>query len=242
MGGRGANLGRGELKPEIRLKIYNEAIQHYERAKTYEAAGESEKALQEVRKAVGTVKAFPEAYQLAQTIYLKLGKAREAQEQENLFRQHGGDRGASLYRLRDRIAQEIAVIKRNAPPPDFKPLSVYLASVVSTGVLLFGIFFEYRRFSRQTDREQLSTSALMVERFPGDEPFELSPSWLFKLLSLLLPLPLIFSILVYFGARYYSEAIGPFVFCWVIVDIAIYLIFFADFSDFGGFRRPGGSI
>ena len=67
------------------------------------------------------------------------------------------------------------------------------------------------------------------------------PSWLFVLCALLLPAPLIFSLLLLIGVRHSSDLIPVFFFGWIPVDLALYFIFFADLSDLGGaMRRPGG--
>ena len=90
MGGGGAQAPGAQLKPEIRLKIYNDAIRHYEKAQALYGEGKKEEALHELRKATNTVRAFPEAYQFARKICLELGKSKEADEQEGYFDFFGG--------------------------------------------------------------------------------------------------------------------------------------------------------
>ncbi len=239
MAGRGT-LRRGELRPEIRVKIYSKAIDHYEKAKSLHEAGYEEEALRELRKATKVYSRFPEAYQLAREIYLKLGKPKEAQEQEVLLRYAGGAGGASPYELRQRAYREIEVRKANAPPPDIEPAGAFLLSGASVALLLLGMIFEYWRLNRSAE-ERGKAAPIFLERFPSDQEGEVTTSSLFKLYVLLLPAPVIFSLLVLFGFRYYTDLWPLFCFSWAIVDVTIYLIFFADLRDLGGFRRPRGA-
>ena len=239
MAGRGA-LGRGELRPEIRLKIYNEAIRYFEKAKALRAEGRFEEALREIRKATKVVSAFPEAYDLAQRIHLELGDEKKAQEEEGLFKFYGGDKGASLYRLRDRIMEEIAFRKKTAPPPDIHIIPTFLVSGLLMGISIFGMIYEYRRLTRRP-RETPEVERLFLESFPSEEGREVTPSLFFKGCVLFLPAPFIFSLLAGLGLRNYSDLLPVFLFSFLIVDLAIYLIFFADLSDLGSLRRPGGA-
>ena len=238
MGGQGG-LGRGELRPEIRLKLYDQAIAHYEKARTFHAAGQAGEALSSLRKATKIVTAFPEAYELARRIHGELGNQKEAQEAEKLFREYGGDRGASLFKLRERIVQDIELRRKSAPSPDVKPIPSFLLSGCLAGILLFGMIYEYRRLSRKPE-ENPEVKGIFLEKFPEEEE-ELSPSWFFKLCVLLFPAPCLFSLLVFLGFRTYSDLAPVFFLSWAVVAVAIYLIFFADFSDVGGFRRPSGA-
>ena len=96
----------------------------------------------------------------------------------------------------------------------------------------------YRKRRSITERRE---SQILLDSFPGDaEEDEVRLSWLFKLCALLFPAPLILFLLLSMGIRYYSDFIPVFLFAWIIVDLAIYLIFFADFSDFGGGGGGGG--
>lgn len=238
MTGRGF-LGRGELRPEIRLKLYNEAIHHYEKAKALHAEGRVEEALREIHKATKIVRAFPEAYELAQKIHLALGNEREAQGDEDLFRLYKGDKGASLYRLREGVIQEIAYRKKFAPPPDIPVIPALLLAGLLMGISIFGVIYEYRRLTRQP-KERLDVERLFLEPFPSEEGREIRPSLFLKGCVLFLPAPFLFSLLVLLGLRNYSDLLPIFLFGFLITDLAIYFIFFADLSDLGGLRRPGG--
>ena len=240
MMGRGA-MGRGELRPEIRLKLYNEAIRHYELAKALHAEGRIPEAFREIRKATKVVNAFPEAYDLARKIHLELGNEKEAGEEEALFRLYEGDKGASLYRLRDRVAQEIAYRKKLAPPPDIPLIPALALSGLLAGISVFGIVYEYRRFLGKP-KGPSEVGRLFLEHFPDEEEKEMVPSFFFKGCALFLPAPFIFSLLVLLGLRNYSDLLPVFLFSFLIVDLAIYFIFFADLSDLGGLRRPGGAV
>ena len=237
MGGR-ATSTRGELRPEIRLKLYNEAIGHYEKAKSFHRAGRGEEALRELHRATKVVSAFPEAYDLAYQIYLELGKEREAEEQKGFYQHFGGKEGASLYRLREAVLKEIEYRKKSAPPPDIRPLPAFFFSGLSAGIFILGMIYEYRRAIQGSDRGS-ERQSIILEPFPSEETEEIHVSWLFKLCALLTPAPFLFSFLVALGFHNFSELWGPFLFSGIIVTVAVYLIFFADLSGLGGFRRPG---
>lgn len=236
----GGGGGRGELRPEIRLKLYNEAIRHYEKAEALHVEGRREDALREIRKATKVVRAFPEAYDLAAKIYGELGNEKEARANEDLFKLYEGDKGASLYRLRDRVIEEIAFRKKAAPPPDIQVLPAFLLSALLIGIALFGMIYEVRRLTGQS-RKPSEEKRLFVESFPDEEEREAAPSLFFKGCVLFLPAPFLFLLLVLVGLRHYSDLLPVFLFSFLIVDLAIYLIFFADLSGLGGFRsgRPG---
>ena len=240
MAGRGC-FGGVELKPEIRIKLYNEAIAHYEKAKALYAAGERKKALSELHKAVKTVAAFPEAHDLARQIHLELGNQKEAAIDENFFRQYGGDRGASLYRLRDKVAEEIQFRAKFTAPPDV-PFGPSLLLSGSLAVVLFlGMSYDSSRFKRDPKRRD-GERRIFIEEFPDEEEEESGATWLFKLCVLLLPVPFLFALLILLGVRHSSDLIPVFLFGWAVSDLLIYTIFFADFSDAGGgFRRPPGT-
>lgn len=239
MMGRGA-MGRGELKPEIRLKLYDEAILHYEKAKALQAEGRREEALQEIQKSTKLIRAFPEAYDLAGQIHLELGNQKEAEKNEALFRLYEGDKGASLYRLREGVAQEIDYRKRSAPPPDIPVIPAFLVSGLLIGISIFGMRSEYERLLGKPEKSS-ETERLFLERFPDEEGREIIPSLLFKAWALFLPAPFLFSFLVLLGLRNYSDLFPVFLFSFLVVDLAVYFIFFADLSDLGGFRRPGAA-
>ena len=232
MAGRASGLsGRGELKAEIRLQIYNQAIGHFEKANEFYRSGDSNQALHEIHKAVQTFKAFPEAYQLASVIYESQGRRREAHEQQMLAQQSG----VSLYALRDRVSAEIKVRQKFAPPPDFKPFPAFLFSLALGAAFLLGMVYEYFRLKSKSAGH---ASSLILEPFPEEEE-EVMVSALFKTCTLLLPAPLIFAFLITLGLRQYNDVIPILIFAWIMVDLGIYLIFFADLSGLGGFR-PGG--
>ena len=242
MGGGGQVPG-AQLKPEIRLKIYNESIRHYETAKALYEEGRKEDALQELRQATKIVRSFPEAYELSRKIYLELGRQREANEQEGFFEFYGGKQGASLLRLRSEMARVVKRRIKLAPPPDIQAKSAFQLSGVLAAVLILGMSYDVYR--KNLSVKEKRESRILLDSFPSDEEEdEVRLSWLFKLCVLLFPAPLIFFLLLSLGVRYYSEFFPVFLFAWIIVDLAIYLIFFADFSDFGGggggFRGPRG--
>ncbi len=233
--------GRGELKPEIRLRLYNEAIAHFESARDHLAAGRSEEALKEIRKATGVVKAFPEAYALAQAVYLRNHQPEKAREQEGFFKHYGGNEGASLYHLRDRVAKEVELRKKFAPPPDFQAGPALGFSAMGAAALILGIFLE-RVLRRGKFQRKDPSRSLFLEPFHDEEEAE-PVSWLFKLCVLLLPVPLIFALLVSWGLRNYSEIVPILLFAWILTDLGLYLIFFADLSGLSGLRprRPSGN-
>ena len=239
MAGRGG-FGRGELKPEIRLKLYNKAIRHFEKAKEFYETGQREAALREIAKATQVVRAFPEAYDLARKIHLELAHPKEASREEVLFQNYEGPKGASLYRLRDRLAQELELQKKFAPPPDVPFVPSLLVCGSLAAFLMGGMISEYRRLSQRPENRS-GSRLLFLESFPDEEEAEVSAGWFFKLCALLLPGPSLFALLVLLGFRYYSDLFPVFLFSWVIVDGAVYFIFFADLSDLGGFRRPGAA-
>lgn len=233
-------VGKGELKPELRAKLYNEAIRHYEEAEALYRSGQPEEALGELHKATKIVNAFPEAHDLAQKIYREQGKLKEAGEEEDLFRNFKGPEGASLYKLRDKVIDEIEVGKKSAPPPDIQPVSALLLSAVLAAILIFGMVLEYRRLTSGFGDEAAKNS-LFLEPFPNEETGDRGSSWIFKSFALLLPGPFLFSLIVLLGLRNSSEVLPLLLFCWGVVDAVVYLIFFADLSDLRGFRRPGGA-
>lgn len=230
-----------ELKAEIRLKIYNEAIRHYEKAKSFYHEGRSEEALRELTKATQVVNAFPEAYDLARKIYQGLGRKGEAQEQETLYEKHGGGKGGSLYNLRNRVAEEIIVRQRLVPSPDISVGQALLFSGLSTGLFIFGMFFEYRRIKGKLGTQRASHSLILQPFHEEEGGGDVSFSWVFKLCLLFLPAPFLFLLLVALGVRHYADLVPVLLFGWALLDLALYLIYFADFSDLGQFRRPGGS-
>lgn len=239
MAGRGM-VEKGELKPELRLKLYNEAIRHYEKAEALYQSGQSKEALRELAKATKVVNAFPEAHDLAQKIYREQGKLKEAEEEEDLFRNFKGPEGASLYKLRDKLTEEIELRKASAPPPDIQLVPALLLSAFLATVLIFGMVFEHRRLTGGSPSSQVVKNPILLESFPSEEEAEVTPSWLFKLFTLLLPAPFLFLLIVLLGLRNLSEVLPVLLFCWGAVDAVVYLIFFADLSDLQGFRRPGG--
>ena len=214
--GRGGG-GQGELKPEIRLKLYDEAIRHYEKAKSLHAEGQTEEALREIRKATKVVARFPEAYELARTISLERGDEKEAKANEDLFQLYEGDKGASLYRLRDQVIQEIAFRKKVAPPPDLHPIPALLLAAFLIGISIFGMTYEYRRLTREP-KEPTEADRLLLEPFPSEEEREIAPSLFFKGCILFLPGPFLFSLLVLLGFRNYSDLLPVFLFSFLIVD------------------------
>lgn len=244
-GGGGGQIG-AQLKPELRLKIYNQAIGHYETAKALHEEGRKEEALEELQKAVKTIRAFPEAYELAHTIYVEMGDEKRAQEQEKLFEFYGGRKGASLYRLREEVSRLAKRRIKLAPPPDVDKKSAFRVLGVFMGILFLGMFYDlYRMWLGAKDRK----TKILLGNFPGDEFHEDRVSWIFKLCALLMPAPVILLLLLSLGVKYYSDILPIFTFSWLVADIAVYLIFFADFSDFGsggggGFRGrgPGGGF
>jgi tetratricopeptide (TPR) repeat protein len=241
MGGRGRMGGVAELKPEIRLKLYNEAIEHYEKAKAFYEAGDPKRSLGELEKATRVVRAFPEAYDLGRKIYQELGRPEKAAREEEFFRQYEGDKGASLVRLREAVHRELEQRQRSAPPPDIPFLPALLVSGFLAGIFLFGMAFEYRRLTQSSGGKGASKS-IYLEAFPEEGEEEMVASGFFKLCVLLLPAPLLFLLLLLLGFRHASELFPIFLFSWLVVDAAVYLIFFADLSDLGGFRRPGGAV
>ena len=239
MAGAG-RMSNAQLKPEIRLKIYNEAIHHYEKAKALYREARAQEALGELQKAIHVIRAFPEAYDLARKIYLDLGNEREAEHQSALFKTYEGGKGASLFRLRDEVARVVRLRIKSAPPPDFEVKPAFFHSGLLAGILFLGMTYDWYRMKRKMKRSGDAPS-LILGSFPGDEEKEARISWFFKLCLLLLPAPSIFSLLLFVGVRYYSDLVPVFLFYWVLADLAIYLIFFADFSGLGGaMRRPGG--
>ncbi len=243
-GGGGGQMG-AQLKPELRLKIYNQAIGHYETAKALYEEGRKEEALRELQKAVKVIRAFPEAYELSRNIYLEMGNEKEAREQESLFEFYGGKKGASLYRLRQEVSRLAKRRIKLASPPDVDKKSATRVLGVFLGLLFLGMFYDVYRMRLEAKEQK---SQVILDSFPGDEYHEERVSWIFKLCALLLPAPVVLLLLLSLGVRYYSELLPIFVFSWLVADIAIYLIFFADFSDFGsggrgsGPRGPGGGF
>lgn len=231
---------RGELRPELRLKIYNEAVRYYEKAEALHRAGEREKALAQLRKGTRVVAAFPEAYALAERIYSELGDRVKAREQEGLYARYNGRKGSSLYELRDAVAREVRRREQALGPPDFRPRDLFVVSAAAAAILIFGMIFEYRRLLRPPEDEGRKIG-IILEKFPGEEEPELTPSWLFKLCVLFLPAPFIASLLAGMGLRYWSDFGGPFLLSWVVVAGVVYTVFFADLSGFSGFRRPGAA-
>ncbi len=248
MGGGGAQAPGAQLKPEIRLKIYNDAIRHYEKAQALYGEGKKEEALRELRKATNTVRAFPEAYALTAKIYLELGKQKEAEEQEGYFDFFGGNKGASLFKVRDETSRVVKRRIKIARAPDVQKKPAFKILGILTAILFLGMAYDiYRKNLFHKERR----AKILLESFPGDEEEEeeIKLTWLFKLCLLLIPAPLILFLLLSLGLRYYSDLVPVLLFGWIIIDLAIYLIFFADFSDFGGsgggrggggFRGPGG--
>ena len=228
---------KAQLKAEIRLKFYNDAIAHYEKAKALFEQGDPRGALQELHKALRVISDFPEAYDLRRRIYLALGDSAKAREEEGLFRHYGGDKGASLYALREKVIQEIAEKKKHEPPPDLKPLPSYVLSGLVALACILGMIYEYRRLVSPS-KDDRSVQKVFLEKFASDEENEVNASWFFKLCVLLLPGPFFFSLLVFLGLRHYSNLLPLFFFSWVVADVALYLIFFADLRNLGdGLRR-----
>lgn len=231
---------KSALKAEIRLKLYNEAIDYYEKARALWAEGQADKALEALRKAVRVVSDFPEAYDLRRQIYLALGDKARAKEEEALFRAYGGERGISLYRLREKTLQEVEYRKKHSPPPDIQPSVAY---ALSTGVALaciLGMIYEYRRLTRP-GKEDLLVQKVILEKFPSDEEVDMNASWFFKGCALLLPAPFFFSLLVFLGLHHYSNLLPVFFFSWTLSALAVYLIFFADLRSLGdGLRGRKG--
>ncbi len=240
MAGRGAT-GRGELKPELRLKLYNQAIAHYEKAKSLYRSGRSEEALRELGRATKVLNNFPEAHEFAQRIYLEQGNLQKAQKEEELFNLFRGPEGASLLKLREKAIEEIELERKLAPPPDLQPIPTFIFSAVFTALLLWGMVFEYRRLTGRSEKGQ-TKNPILLESFPDEEVGEISPSWFLKLLGMLLPAPFLFSLIVLLGLQNFSEVLPLFLFSWGVVDAVVYLIFFADLSNFRGLRRPGGGM
>jgi len=234
----GGGFGGAELKPEIRLKLYNEAIEHYEKAAAFHAEGRLKEALSEIRKATKTVSAFPEAYDLARRIYLELGDQVQATEQEEFFQRYAGHQGASLYRLRDKLVEEIRFREKFSKPPDVPVVPSLLLSGSLAGVLVLGMFYDYWRVMKGSKNE-VEKNSIILEKFSGDEEYSEGPTWLFKLCVLILPVPILFALLILFGVRHSSDLVPVLLFGWAVLDLVIYTIFFADFSDAGGFRRSG---
>lgn len=230
----------GELRADLRLKIYNEAIAHYEKAKSLDGAGKTKEAIAEIGKATKVFRNFPEAYELARMLYLKRGLLEKAREQESLFLYYGGNKGASLYELRDKLAREWVLQEASLPPPDLELFPSFFFSGLVAILLILGLFLEYRRFTFETGEAQ--QASIFLESFPNDEEREAVSSWLFKLGVLCLPAPFLFSFLVFLGVRRFADLIPLFLFSWVIVAVGIYLIFFADLSDLNRLRRPGGGM
>ena len=240
MAGSRGWMSKGELKAEIRLKLYHEAIDHLEKAKTLHVQGEPQKALEEIHRATKVVSAFPDAYDLARKIYLEWGKVKEARDQEMLFQNYGGANGVSLYRLRDQLIEDIRVREEFAAPPDFRTFPAFLVSAVSIGFLVLVMVFEHARFTGKLGRgTNVSTSSLILEPFPDEEEPDLSYSWVFKTCLFLLPGPILFALLVLGGLRHYSDVIPILLFGWIPLVLGIYLIFFADLSGLSSFRPRG---
>lgn len=237
--GQGLAGGKAELKPEIRFKIYNEAIGHYEKGKVLYQAGEKEKALKELHKAVHVFSDFPEAYALIRKICLDLGDEKQAGETEKLFRRYRGSEGASLYRLRDEIKEQIENQKALRPPPDIPFVPSLLLSFFVATISIFGMYYEYRLKTKMSGGGT-GFGGIVLEPFPSEsESSEFEPSLFFKLLALFLPGVFFFILLLLFGLRHRAE-LGPILMpCWVAVDLLVYLVFFADFSDVSGMRRTG---
>jgi len=233
MGG-GFLSGKGELKGEIRLQIYTEAIGHYELAQSLYASGDLERALKEIQKATRTAQAFPEAYDLAESIYRKLGKFQAAEEQARLFKKYGGLEGASLYSLRDRLAEEIRVRQKHIPPDIPLFPSIFFSGILAV-VLILGMAAEYGRLAGEL-RWQNRQNSIILDPFPEEEEVDLSFSWLFRTCLFLLPGPVLFALLVLSGLRHFSEVMPILIFGWAMIDLGIYLVFFADLSGLSGFR------
>lgn len=244
MAGRGGSwpgMGKAELRPEARLKIYNEAIEHYEKAKALYEAGKQEAALKELKRATKVFSGFPEAYGLAQKIYLELGDEEAAAREERLFREHEGHKGASLYKLREKVHEQVLLRKKQAPTDEIPLVPSFLLSACLALVLAFGMIYEHRL--RNESSANPATNKIFLEPFPSDrEKEEAESSGLFKLYVLVLPAPVLFTLLLAVGFRSYSDLIPIFLFSWAVVDAVIYLLFFADFSGMAGFRRPGGMV
>ena len=241
-GGRGSNPfagGRPELKPEIRLKIYSQAIEHYEKAEALYRAGRPAEALKELKNATRTFSEFPEAYDLARKIYLELGDEKRAKEEEELFLRYKGHQGASLYKLREKVREQVENRRRLAPPPDIAFLPSLLISMLLAAVSILGMIYEYR-FKTRAFKDETGDNSIILEPFPSQtENQNFVPGPLFKLLTLFLPGPLLFSILLLLGFQSTTDVVPVLSLCWVAIDLITYLIFFADFSDVSGMRRSG---
>lgn len=238
-GGRGS-LGRGALRAEIRLKLSEEAISHYERAEALDKEGRLDEALREIRKAVKVINDFPEAHQLAKQIYFQIGKEKEAKEEEKLWLRFQGDKGASLYQVREKLIQEIEFRKKNAPPPDLKLLPSLTLCGGGIAILILGLVYEYRRMTRRAG-DETEHFGIFLGKFPGEEKEEFHPSGFFKLCVLLLPAPFLFALLVLLGFRYYSDLLPVFFLTFAVAEGVVYFLYMADLRDLGGFRggRPG---
>ena len=238
MGIRGGLSEDTQLRPEVRLKIYNHAISHFEKARAHYEMGRRKEALKEIWKATREVSAFPEAYDLARTIYQELGDEKGRAKAEALYKQHSGDKGASLYKLRAKVADEIRLRRKFAPPPDFNPVQAYVVSAVAAFILILGMVYEYHRLSQVTPPSPQSGSIFLAP-FPSDRETEVSlDTWFMKFCVLALPAPFIFSLMVLLGFRYYSDILAPFFLMFLVTDVVLYLVFFADLTDLGVFRRP----
>lgn len=234
-----AGIGRGELKAETRLKIYHQAIAHYEKAESLYRAGQPEEALHFLHKATKVFSTFPEAYGLAARIYREMGDRESAREAQQKFSFYGGDKGFSLSGLRDQVEAEIRLKQATAPPPDFRKIPALFAATLLEILIALGLVLEFRRLTGEEKPRQGSN--LILEKFSDDTEVEVSASFLFKLLVLLLPAPLILMILVLWGVHSVKDLVPMFLFAWAVVDVALYLIFFADLSDLSNLRRPGGN-
>ncbi|GEM_PF-2267388 len=238
MVGGGGRFGKSALRAEIRLKFYNEAIGHYEKAKALFEGGRPQEALQLVNRALRVISEFPEAYDLRRRIYLELGEPAKAGEEGKLFERYGGGK-ASLYKLRELVVLEIAEKKKHTPPPDIQPAAAYAISGGVALACILGMIYEYRRLTARP--EDSLDQSVILERFPGDETAEVNATWLFKGCGLLLPAPFFFALLVFLGFRHYSNLLPLFLFSWVMAAVAVYLIFFADLRGLGeGLRRGRG--
>ncbi len=121
---------------------------------------------------------------------------------------------------------------------NLEPVPSLIYSALFAGLTILAMIGEYWRITGGPEAKALHRSSLILEKFPEEEPEEVTPSFLFKFLVLILPAPLIFAFLVAIGFRSLKELLPIFLFAWAIMDLAVYLIFFADLSDLGGFRRP----
>lgn len=232
---------QGELDIELRLKLYNRAIARFEKAKALHAIGRKTEALEEIQRATKIVAAFPEAYDLARRIYLERGDPAQAAEEENTFRYYEGDKGASLYRLRTKVMETVGRRRKATPPPEIDPVPTYVASGFAALLLLLGMIYDHRRFRREL-RETDRVRKLVLEPFPDDDFLTRpGPSGFFRFCALLLPGPFLFSLLVLWGVRHYLTLLPLFLFGLTVIDITLYVVFFMESSDSGGFRRPGGA-